>query len=317
MAVQFLGDKPWPKISTTLRRRGPRRVAVAFLGIDGPHLLRHLAAGDKLVINASREAVASHATSPAAIHTLQSRGVDVRSLAELHAKVFVTAEWAIVGSANASANSQRSSEAMILTDQKTVVREARTFVEDTLRDADPISAARLDELRRVWDENARAAVPGVTGTSAETALVKGIRPNGILVHTVDGDLTDEERREIEESVEQIPKFQTWAMQLQDDDAGFSMNTALFLCSSGDVSAPVVTYAAAAGPIPHRDSGRYQLVRSQRGLRSRTTTTLRRALGTQRLREEFDSAVDNEDADSIKLSRELTSELLGAWKLKIT
>lgn len=111
------------------------------------------------MVNASREAVASHSTSPAAIRELLERGVEVYSLAQLHAKVITTADYAVIGSANASANSEMSDEAVVITDQKSVVREARSFIDALIADAD-ISPRTITSSRCGTGHRLKFSFPG-------------------------------------------------------------------------------------------------------------------------------------------------------------
>ncbi|BCK56671.1 hypothetical protein NWFMUON74_44430 [Nocardia wallacei] len=55
MGTEFVGSTPWKRISATLTTAGPRAAAIAYLGIDGPRLLRGLRRGDLLVVNASKK----------------------------------------------------------------------------------------------------------------------------------------------------------------------------------------------------------------------------------------------------------------------
>ncbi len=137
---EFIGSRPWPRVSKIIASRGPRLAAIAYLGADAPRLLRGLKRGDVLVVNATKEAVAAHATSPHAIAALMQRGVAVSTSPRLHAKVIVTAEYAVIGSANASATSEASHEAVVVTTEQAIMREVHKFVE-----ALAIKATPLDE----------------------------------------------------------------------------------------------------------------------------------------------------------------------------
>jgi len=119
----------WSEIAGVLSARGPRRVAVAFLGADAPRLMPKLTAGDLLVCNASDRALKSGATSPDALAAFVERGVAVFSRADLHAKVYASRRTAFIGSANASITSAGQREAGVLLDDLDEVKATRAFVE--------------------------------------------------------------------------------------------------------------------------------------------------------------------------------------------
>jgi len=112
MRVEFVGGplgQPWGKIMKDLktRSRGPAVVVVAFVGKDAPDML-NLRSGDALVCDAADSTIKNGITSAAALKAIQKKGVQVFSVPGLHAKVVATREWAWVGSANASSNSQHN-----------------------------------------------------------------------------------------------------------------------------------------------------------------------------------------------------------------
>jgi hypothetical protein len=77
----------------------------------------------------SRKAVRSGQTDPSAVINLLNRGVDIHSVENLHAKVFVLGNHAIVGSTNPSQHSANDLiEAAIETTDETTVVACRDFV---------------------------------------------------------------------------------------------------------------------------------------------------------------------------------------------
>lgn len=102
-------------------------------------------------MNASRASLRSHATSPQAMREFVQRGVNVFSSATLHAKVLATSRYAIVGSANASANSTTQHEAVVVTDDASTVAAVREFI-NSIDDATTVSDEFLNEADRFWDE---------------------------------------------------------------------------------------------------------------------------------------------------------------------
>ncbi len=313
MTTQFIGPHPWPVISRKLYARGPRVAAIAFLGADGPDLLRHLRDGDTLVVNASKEAVASHSTSPHAIETLIGRGVEVLSSPKLHAKVMVTAEIAVIGSANASGNSAQSLEAVVVTDDPTMVEDARDFVIDVAANANTIDDELLAELHQVWIDHPRAPVPGVNGGSAEWGLLPDRVAGVWLVPVIEDDLEDSEREAMAGEVEQTPEYPIFGFQLGDDSDGYEVGSVLLRYEDGYIHEPTVVFGDVRSPIPGRADGAYQLLRYKHRQRGRRTTRVASDLSAD-VADEFDGAIAADD--DVVLSDELAEQVLRVWGLVV-
>ena len=112
---EFLTREIWPRLTGLVRKAKSSQVAVAYLGKGASRLLP-LKASSKLIVDLSENAVKAGQTSPQEILKLVLRGVNVSSVGNLHAKVFVIGNRAFIGSANASFHSaQTLVEAMIET----------------------------------------------------------------------------------------------------------------------------------------------------------------------------------------------------------
>ena len=104
--------------------------------------------GSTLIVDMSRSTVASGLTMPSEVLKLLKRGVDVHSVENLHAKVFVIGDRAYIGSTNVSKNSAENLvEATLVTSDAPVVRGCRLFV-DSLRGEliTPEFAKRMQKL---------------------------------------------------------------------------------------------------------------------------------------------------------------------------
>jgi hypothetical protein len=103
-------------------------VAVAYFGGAGSELLP-LRKGSILVVDMSPKAVRSGQTDPNEIIKLLEEGVEIHSVENLHAKVFVLGRRAIIGSANVSQHSATGLiEAAIEVADERVVAACRRFV---------------------------------------------------------------------------------------------------------------------------------------------------------------------------------------------
>ncbi len=130
MKTTFVQQGLWKQLtSAVVKAKGKADVAVAYFGKDGCDLLP-LRAGSRLVVDASDAALKSGQTYPEGLLKLYRKGVAIYSKPGLHAKVFVFAKKAYVGSANASKHSAHTLvEAALVADSVATVRKVRAFVD--------------------------------------------------------------------------------------------------------------------------------------------------------------------------------------------
>lgn len=150
MTTAFVSSDIWSQLNQAARAECRRSVvAVAYFGAGASRLLP-LEKGSRLVVDASERAVASGQTCPAELLKLVKRGVGVYSVPNLHAKVFVLAKTAYVGSTNVSSRSaSQLVEAVLRTTEPSAVRAARKFVEDLcLHELTPEVLKHLSKLYR-------------------------------------------------------------------------------------------------------------------------------------------------------------------------
>jgi hypothetical protein len=119
--------------------------AVAYVGNGAADLLP-LKAGDVVVVNGSRNALANGATSARLLRTWYENDVQVYVHETLHAKVFIVGRTAFVGSANLSGRAALAdtAEAAIQTTDPAVVIQARDFVRRLAHDAAEVDEEWLD-----------------------------------------------------------------------------------------------------------------------------------------------------------------------------
>lgn len=122
-------SEPWGHIHGLVSRHPARcHVAVAYFGAGASKLLP-LKKGSVLIVDMSERAVGSGQTKPLEVLRLINEGVEVHSVANLHAKVFVIGAHALVGSTNVSYSSAKTLiEAVLETEDRAIVKECRQFV---------------------------------------------------------------------------------------------------------------------------------------------------------------------------------------------
>lgn len=148
MTTKFLQANLWNKITTLAKSAKHKHVAVAYLGKGAAKLLP-LNNGDTLVVDLRLETVRAGQVNPYEVEEYLKRGVEVFSYANLHAKVFVFDDKAIIGSANVSRHSKNALvESAVLTTDSVVVNSARGFVA-SLTGA-PVTPAYVKSLKKEY-----------------------------------------------------------------------------------------------------------------------------------------------------------------------
>jgi hypothetical protein len=159
----------WQHLTEACRKPGRRRAAISYVGVDAPTLLP-LRRGDVLIVNASDSALRNHATSPEALAAYHAAGVRVFSSARLHAKLLVTTNQAVVGSANASANSTHCHEAVLITNDAAILADARAFI-DGLDDCIQVDEDFLRHAEATWAKGRPSNLPGLGETPADPGFL--------------------------------------------------------------------------------------------------------------------------------------------------
>jgi len=187
---QLLTADIWKPITSAAKRsRKPSYVAVAYFG-QGASKLLPLRCNSRLVVDASENAVKSGQTHPADLKILQDRGVLIYSVPNLHAKVYVFDEIALIGSANVSNRSAVTLiESVLRTVDPSIIRAAKTFVQSLC--LHELSPGALDRLQKIYRSPRfpEGAAPqrrkiSMSGSRAElprlflTQLVRGDPPAG-------------------------------------------------------------------------------------------------------------------------------------------
>jgi phosphatidylserine/phosphatidylglycerophosphate/cardiolipin synthase-like enzyme len=141
------GDELWREIKKLGRRSKRKLAAVAYVSTDASVRFEN---GDTLIVDASKEAIAAGQTSAGVLNRAFKRGVEVRSLKGLHAKLMLFDSTVIIGSANISSSSENALvEVAILTSQPQVVSQARGLIELLRLSATEVDKAYLDEIGKI------------------------------------------------------------------------------------------------------------------------------------------------------------------------
>jgi hypothetical protein len=145
--LKLISDGLWPAVRRKAQGAGLRKAAVAY--VTNPELLP-LGPGDLLVTDASNASIASGRTSAMALKQYFESGVELISLPDLHAKVLVLDDWAVIGSANVSRHSALVYfEAAVLSDRPELVGQADKLVSALAEEGEPITQRFLDRILKI------------------------------------------------------------------------------------------------------------------------------------------------------------------------
>jgi hypothetical protein len=179
VSTRLLTDQLWPSIQKLARTSRRREVVAAYLGTGADRLLK-LKAGDSLVVDMSMATVKGGQTNPSEVVKYLRHGVQVFNCTNLHAKVYVYDNAAIIGSANVSRHSAETLvEAGLLCTDRQAVSQARGFVRSL--QVEPISLKYARQCQRLYNPPMRGAGRGkqqqrtVTPTHSRLWLV-GVSP---------------------------------------------------------------------------------------------------------------------------------------------
>lgn len=148
MTQALLGDRVWENVQPWLAGHKHLDAAIGYVGSTGGKVLVP-APGSRVIVDGSAPALAQGMTSPTVLGRWVRAGVQVASLAGLHAKCMVITPAAgrpvaVIGSANASQHSTTQlRELAVLLDSEELVAAVGAQLDVWWAQADPLDAAWL------------------------------------------------------------------------------------------------------------------------------------------------------------------------------
>lgn len=144
MALKFHAPSPWHAIKEAANN-SRAQIAVPYLGENAAEMLP-VTAGSVLVTRFTRDAIQAGKVDPREVVKFIRRGISVFSQADLHARIYVFARKAFIGSANVSKASEQMVEACLETTDTKTVQASRKFVQSL--NANPVT---LDYAKSLID----------------------------------------------------------------------------------------------------------------------------------------------------------------------
>lgn len=150
------------EVRTLVKTSKEVKLAVAYWG-DGACKRLSLATAAKLTVICNARSGSCNPKELERLLELQGRGARIQTLDDLHAKVYLTREGAIVGSSNASANGQAEDgeaadslrEANLLIDNGEALDTLSTWFDAALEASEELNSAIVDEVRAIWGDRNR------------------------------------------------------------------------------------------------------------------------------------------------------------------
>ena len=151
-------EKYLPRLKKLLLESKSIDIAVAFWGAGAEKLLTNLVIPTRVICN-----LTSGATNPSVIKSLQSHGITVKHLPDLHAKVFLGHDSAIIGSANCSANGLSLEgdeingwqEAGYVITSEHDIDQTREWFAERWNTAEVVDDRLLEEAEIVWKKRSK------------------------------------------------------------------------------------------------------------------------------------------------------------------
>jgi hypothetical protein len=145
--LKTVSDGLWDEIGEIARDASYRYAAVAYVTSDK---YIKFGEGDILIVDASNEAIKTGKTSAKILEAAHTRGAELYSVDELHAKVFALGRVAVVGSSNISSASAKSLiEAAIITDHPSAIAGALAFINELQEQAIPIDDDFIERILKL------------------------------------------------------------------------------------------------------------------------------------------------------------------------
>lgn len=143
---RVLSSDLWTEIRKRARASKSRKGAIAYATRD----LIGFRKGDSLVVDASVLAIKNGETDAPLLRKLHKKGVQIYDCADLHAKILLMDDVAVISSGNMSSSSQRRMvEAALISDHGSVVAGVASLIEQLIEQSSPLDKERIAHLCKI------------------------------------------------------------------------------------------------------------------------------------------------------------------------
>jgi len=143
---QILSANLWKIVRQQALQASHRKAAIAYVTRD----LIGFQKGDLLIVNASAHTIASGETNASLLRSLQRKQVRLYHCADLHAKVLLLGEVAVIGSGNMSNSSADALvEAALMTNHASTVSGVASFIEQLAKQSEALTPSHIARLCKI------------------------------------------------------------------------------------------------------------------------------------------------------------------------
>ena len=191
---RVLSNDLWTEVSKRARASRLRKGAIAYVTRD----LVGFRKGDTLVVDASDFAIKCAETDARLLRKLHNKEVQLHNCKDLHAKILLLDDVAIIGSGNMSSKSEsRMVEAALVSDHGSVVAGVASLIEQLVKKSTPLDKKQIARLCKIKVIR-RGRWNGARSKSRKTRIAKlGDRTWIVGVYELKHDPKPDEQRLIE------------------------------------------------------------------------------------------------------------------------
>jgi hypothetical protein len=158
----------WTEVRRRARTSKSRKAAIAYATRD----LVGFRKGDTLVVDASTLAIRNGETDAPLLRKLHRKGVQLYACADLHAKILLLDDVAIISSGNMSSNSEhRMVEAALISDHGSILAGVASLMEQLVQQSSPLDAKQIAQLCKI-EVIRRGGWNGVRPKGRKTRIAK-------------------------------------------------------------------------------------------------------------------------------------------------
>ena len=207
---RVLSKDLWTEVRKQARASNSRKAAIAYVTRD----LVGFRKGDTLVVDASTLAIKNGETDAPLLRKLHKRGVQLYDCTDLHAKILLLDDVAIIGSGNMSSNSERwMVEAALISDHGSVVAGVASLIEQLVKQSAPLDKKQIAQLCKIKVIR-RGGWNGARPKRRKTRIVKlGNRTWIVGVRELKRDPRPEEQQLIDRATRSLQE----RLDISDDD----------------------------------------------------------------------------------------------------
>ncbi len=157
MMDRVITNNVWRQVAEFIGKREKKIAAIAYVSKGTPLLFGK---GDILVCDASDQAIKTGETDARMLGDFLKGGAILYCCPNLHAKLLVSGDWVVIGSANLSASSQSVLvEASLITTKPQIKSQVRAFIHELQRTSIPIDEQFISHICSLPVAKRNRAIP--------------------------------------------------------------------------------------------------------------------------------------------------------------